>query len=312
MSPRSPPAARSRPPRSRRLMRLRSTAPPAARGTANPKRGSTGSSGRPEDEEAREEERPRRTREVPGAGQAVGSLHGSSLVARSRPSRLRRKASPAALGTTRPAFVAMRARRPVLALAGGERGGGRSTTAKRLVFKSHSRRGTAASCSHPSSAPACPRPGWRSDAAVSSRELLSTPVEGLRQVGKCYHRPLVAPDEAAVMLADGGEWEVRSTPSPTVSRGHVWAARGDEGTHSKWFAEVRGLELDDDTLVLVVPSEFTRDWIESDFLGLISGFWEATAPRRGKRRARSGHVREWKASPWSNAWRGDRKAAAST
>ncbi len=42
-----------------------------------------------------------------------------------------------------------------------------------------------------------------------------------------------------------------------------------DGTYSKWFGDVRGLELDDDTLVLVAPSEFTRDWIESNFLGLI-------------------------------------------
>jgi chromosomal replication initiator protein len=42
-----------------------------------------------------------------------------------------------------------------------------------------------------------------------------------------------------------------------------------DGTYAKWFGDVRGLELDDDTLVLVVPSEFTRDWIESNFLGLI-------------------------------------------
>jgi chromosomal replication initiator protein len=42
-----------------------------------------------------------------------------------------------------------------------------------------------------------------------------------------------------------------------------------DGTYSKWFGDVRGLELDDDTLVLVVPSEFARDWIESNFLGLI-------------------------------------------
>jgi chromosomal replication initiator protein len=42
-----------------------------------------------------------------------------------------------------------------------------------------------------------------------------------------------------------------------------------DGTYSKWFGDVRGFELDDDTLVLVVPSEFTRDWIESNFLGLI-------------------------------------------
>ena len=42
-----------------------------------------------------------------------------------------------------------------------------------------------------------------------------------------------------------------------------------DGTYGKWFGEVRGLELDGDALVLVVPSEFTRDWIESNFLGLI-------------------------------------------
>src|SRR5213596_591581 len=42
-----------------------------------------------------------------------------------------------------------------------------------------------------------------------------------------------------------------------------------DGTYNKWFGDVRGLELDDVTLVLVVPSEFARDWIESNFLGLI-------------------------------------------
>jgi len=42
-----------------------------------------------------------------------------------------------------------------------------------------------------------------------------------------------------------------------------------DGTYSKWFGEVRGRELDDDTLVLAVPDEFTRDWIEGNFLGLI-------------------------------------------
>jgi chromosomal replication initiator protein len=42
-----------------------------------------------------------------------------------------------------------------------------------------------------------------------------------------------------------------------------------EGTFGKWFGEVHGQELDDDTLVLAVPSEFARDWIEGNFLGLI-------------------------------------------
>ena len=42
-----------------------------------------------------------------------------------------------------------------------------------------------------------------------------------------------------------------------------------DGTYSKWFGDVHELEDNGDTLVLVVPSEFTRDWIEGHFLGLI-------------------------------------------
>ncbi len=42
-----------------------------------------------------------------------------------------------------------------------------------------------------------------------------------------------------------------------------------DGTYSKWFGDVHELDLDDDTLVLTVPSEFTRDWIEGHFVGLI-------------------------------------------
>jgi len=43
----------------------------------------------------------------------------------------------------------------------------------------------------------------------------------------------------------------------------------NETTYSTWFGEVAGLELDGDTLVLAVPNEFTRDWIEGHFRGLI-------------------------------------------
>src|SRR5882757_6221080 len=42
-----------------------------------------------------------------------------------------------------------------------------------------------------------------------------------------------------------------------------------DGTYSKWFGDVHELSLDGETLVLSVPSEFTRDWIEGHFLGLI-------------------------------------------
>src|SRR5581483_1232343 len=41
------------------------------------------------------------------------------------------------------------------------------------------------------------------------------------------------------------------------------------GTYSKWFGDIHGLALEGDTLVLTVPTEFTRDWIEGHFRGLI-------------------------------------------
>jgi len=42
-----------------------------------------------------------------------------------------------------------------------------------------------------------------------------------------------------------------------------------DGTYGKWFDDVHDLSVEGDTLVLAVPSEFTRDWIEGHFLGLI-------------------------------------------
>ena len=42
-----------------------------------------------------------------------------------------------------------------------------------------------------------------------------------------------------------------------------------DGTYSKWFGDVHELTIEGDTLVLTVPSEFSRDWIEGHFLGLI-------------------------------------------
>jgi chromosomal replication initiator protein len=42
-----------------------------------------------------------------------------------------------------------------------------------------------------------------------------------------------------------------------------------DGTYGKWFGEVRSLELEGETLVLTVPSEFARDWIDGHFRDLI-------------------------------------------
>ncbi len=43
----------------------------------------------------------------------------------------------------------------------------------------------------------------------------------------------------------------------------------NDTTYGTWFRETSGLELSDDRFVLGVPNDFTRDWIEGHFLGLI-------------------------------------------
>src|SRR5438093_295400 len=43
----------------------------------------------------------------------------------------------------------------------------------------------------------------------------------------------------------------------------------NETTYRTWFAEAEGAELSDDAFVLAVPNDFTREWIEGHFLGLI-------------------------------------------
>ena len=43
----------------------------------------------------------------------------------------------------------------------------------------------------------------------------------------------------------------------------------NDTTFRTWFAEAGGAELDDESFILAVPNDFTRDWIEGHFLGLI-------------------------------------------
>jgi chromosomal replication initiator protein len=44
----------------------------------------------------------------------------------------------------------------------------------------------------------------------------------------------------------------------------------NDTTYGTWFGETRGLELSGDRFILAVPNDFTRDWIEGHFIGLIS------------------------------------------
>jgi chromosomal replication initiator protein len=43
----------------------------------------------------------------------------------------------------------------------------------------------------------------------------------------------------------------------------------NESTYSTWFAGAEGGDLDDDTFVVVVPNDFTRQWVEGRYRGLI-------------------------------------------
>jgi chromosomal replication initiator protein len=44
----------------------------------------------------------------------------------------------------------------------------------------------------------------------------------------------------------------------------------NETTYRTWFGDARGVESDDGDFVVGVPNDFTREWIESHFLGLIA------------------------------------------
>jgi chromosomal replication initiator protein len=54
----------------------------------------------------------------------------------------------------------------------------------------------------------------------------------------------------------------------------------NENTFSTWFAEVDATEITDTELVLSVPNDFTREWIEGHFLGLISATLAEVAGER--------------------------------
>src|SRR4051794_34932146 len=80
----------------------------------------------------------------------------------------------------------------------------------------------------------------------------------------------------------------RVEPSIELTAEGLWSEvasrlRGalNETTYRTWFDHVQGLELNDDEFVLAVPNDFTRDWIEGHFIGLISaGVGDATGRER--------------------------------
>jgi chromosomal replication initiator protein len=86
-------------------------------------------------------------------------------------------------------------------------------------------------------------------------------------IGRCYARPSFSADkerrdrvERPIELTAEGVWYEIS--------GRLREAL-NENTFSTWFSEVGARSITDDELVLTVPNNFTREWIEGHFLGLI-------------------------------------------
>jgi chromosomal replication initiator protein len=60
----------------------------------------------------------------------------------------------------------------------------------------------------------------------------------------------------------------------------------NDATFGTWFAEAGGEELSDDTFTLALPNDFTREWVEGHFLGLIkAAVKDATGQERRVRLA---------------------------
>jgi chromosomal replication initiator protein len=81
---------------------------------------------------------------------------------------------------------------------------------------------------------------------------------------------LAAPHSRVEGLASRVEHQIELTAESLWSEvaGRLRGALNDT-TYGTWFGEAQGLELQDDQFVLGVPNDFTRDWIEGHFLGLI-------------------------------------------
>src|SRR4051812_42296389 len=58
-----------------------------------------------------------------------------------------------------------------------------------------------------------------------------------------------------------------STSWETIS--HRLQQMLNEGTYTTWFGSARAVNQDDDRLVVTVPNEFTKNWIEGHFSSLL-------------------------------------------
>ncbi len=89
---------------------------------------------------------------------------------------------------------------------------------------------------------------------------------------QCFGRLVCSPlpHSRVEGLATGVEHQIELTAESLWSEvaGRLRGALNDT-TYGTWFGEAQGLELDGDRFVIGVPNDFTRDWIEGHFRGLI-------------------------------------------
>jgi chromosomal replication initiator protein len=96
---------------------------------------------------------------------------------------------------------------------------------------------------------------------------------------RCYARPSLSSSEEPGRRVEQ-PIELTAETLWTEVAGRLKGALNDS-TYRTWFGEVEGMEVSDDTFVLAVPNDFTREWIEGHFLELIrAAVRDATGQQR--------------------------------
>jgi chromosomal replication initiator protein len=99
------------------------------------------------------------------------------------------------------------------------------------------------------------------------------------RTSRCYARPSLSTREPGRDRVDQ-PIELTAESLWTEVSGRLKGALNDS-TYRTWFGEVEGVELLDDSFVLGVPNDFTREWIEGHFLELIrAAVRDATGQQR--------------------------------
>jgi chromosomal replication initiator protein len=85
---------------------------------------------------------------------------------------------------------------------------------------------------------------------------------------RCYARPLSRREERSFQPPVNRQQLLTAEDLWTEVSERLRGAL-NESTYRTWFSDAQGLELSDEAFTLRVPNDFTREWIEGHFLGLI-------------------------------------------